>query len=212
MKIISQTNTEELIEEIRNVPLLNDREIKVYSKSNITIKQFYPDELNIAKITFIKSNLDRTEKIYRELLKHNIDILQLDRKITYQDDEGKKWVMIPPIVELANKSVRYIPAEGEVDPKRVFNNIRIPILGDGAHRGYLAMKLGCLLKVVFISNVDKRYPYYAYPNDWNEANLVTEAQAQSLRKYFVWEEKYKLYRDFSSISTGGVRAEGSKGY
>lgn len=211
--IISKSSTQELIDLVRTVPLLSDPAVQVYENSNISIKEFYPEELNLAKLSFIKSNIERTKQLREDLItQHNIDILNLDFRLEFQNENEKSWVIIPPIVELSPKAVQYVPKENEEDPNRIFENIKIPILGDGAHRGFVAKELGVQIKVVFISNADPKYPYYAYPNDWSEAEIAEETVAKEKRKYFVWEDKYSLFRDFSVISTGGVRETGSKGY
>ncbi|HEC64131.1 MAG TPA: hypothetical protein ENI23_02425 [bacterium] len=214
IKIISRSTTKELIDQVRKVPLLEDKDVFVYKDSNISIKDFYADELNIPKLTFIKSNLGRIKRLRENFLdQHKLDILQLDSILTYRDEKRKVWTMIPPIVELVTKNVNYIPRnKKELDPDREFKDIRMTVLGDGAHRGYVARELGLRLKVIFVSGADPNYPYYAYPNDWSEAEIVSSAESKSKRKFFVWEDKYKLYRNFGAISTGGVRKAGSTGY
>ncbi len=214
IKIIHISTTDELFQDIRKVPLHDNPNIFVYKDSKLSIKEFYADELNLTKINFLRDNLERTKLLRNELLEqHGIDILRLDSKITYQDNNGREWVMIPPIVELSAKKIKYIPRNnGELDPLKEFDNIKIPVLGDGGHRGYLARELGIQMKVVYISNSNPNYPFYAYPNSWEESQLVDTVDAKNTRKYYVWEDKYKLYRDFGVISTGGIRKEGSKGY
>lgn len=95
----------------------------------------------------------------------------------------------PPIVEMSQE------ANGQV----------IPLINDGMHRIFTAIKLGQFITIILAHNVPREYPYYALPlaKGWDEVVLLKELPDHFIKKTYRDPQHYKdLFRDFNAVFDG----------
>ncbi|MDO8628740.1 MAG: hypothetical protein Q7R56_03225 [Nanoarchaeota archaeon] len=211
--IIERFSFEELERRLRTVPLKGDQTIHPYEKARISTKTFYPQEVNPTTFYLLRNGLKLHESLRAYFLTYGIDILHLDGGITF-DVEGlpeaeRRKTLIPPIVELTSRVVRFIPQEGEIDyPQSV--PVSIPILNDGAHRVMTARQAQTDFTAVFVSGASPEYPFYAHPNSWEQVKIVDHVpHNKHEKKMYIRPDVSFLYRDFGVLGCGTFRFGGS---
>ncbi|MBF0147238.1 MAG: hypothetical protein HQL84_13775 [Magnetococcales bacterium] len=96
---------------------------------------------------------------------------------------------IPPIVEMSHEP------DGRI----------VPLINDGMHRVYTAMKMGRTLNIVLVHDVPVEYPYYAHAlsKGWDEVVALAELPDQFVKKSYRDPVQYKaLFRDFNAVFDG----------
>ncbi len=184
--------------------------IFVYENANISLKKFKYDEVNPPTFYLIKENLDLQRELRSSLLSdHGLDSLNLDCALEISIDGGAKATLTPPIIEVTERKVSYVPQDGEIDYSDKAAKIKIPLICDGAHRVFLAKEKNEYFTGVNISGVNPEYPYYAHPNGWDKVNIVdTVPKTLEEKKFYRYEDCYALYRNFGVIGCGKPRGVG----
>lgn len=199
----------DLSDKIRQIPLMEKREdgsdIYVYENANISLKELSVDEINPTSFYVIKDNMQFQRDLRNELLDKGIDTLRLDRGYELKNEKGEIWTLMPPVIEVTKRDVRYVHQEGELKYEDIVK-INIPIINDGMHRINLARELGKTFNAIYISGASEDYPFYAHPNEWSRIKEVDKVPSTKLEKKFYSKENcYGLYRDFGSLGCGAPR-------
>jgi FMN phosphatase YigB (HAD superfamily) len=180
----------ELLERLRAVTLLKDRSVEIYRGASISVERLAPESIAPAQLYVLQEALELQRQLRYELQRFGVDSLALDGfvEIEVEGRDGRVG-LLPPVVEES------IEANGRV----------VNLICDGMHRVYLSRLEWVMPKVVFVRGLDRRYPYYAYPNTngWDDVKLVTslkeETGEKTLKKWHRIENYKSLYRDFSVV-------------
>ena len=185
---VHQHDVNELIERMRRVSLLEDKSLLPYQNASVSLEQISPDSLAPAQLYVLRSNLERQRHLKFELARHGVDLFRLNGFVELQlEGEDGLVGMVPPVVEES------VEANGRV----------VNLICDGIHRLFLARLEWVVPEVVFVRGIDKRFPYYAYPNvrGWDDVQpvetLVEEGGGKMLKKWHRVEKHRALYRDFT---------------
>jgi hypothetical protein len=78
---------------------------------------------------------------------------------------------------------------------------------DGSHRANIGRWAGLSsFNAIWITNIRKDCPAYAFPNDWDDVITYDVPPTQpELRKRYRQENLYQLYRDFSVLNNSKPR-------
>ncbi|MBW2997435.1 hypothetical protein KY349_03810 [Candidatus Woesearchaeota archaeon] len=214
IKIIKRIEPSELVEKIRNVPLIqkaqDGSEIKVYEKARISIRELHPSEVNPTTFYLLRPQL-KLQKDLRECLmkKHGIDLLHLEGALEIVNEQGELWTLTPPIVEVTPRDVKYCAREGEIEYNDTAR-IQIPIINDGAHRVFTAIQAGETFHGVYITGADERFPFYAHPNEWSRIKIFDAMPTtKQEKKFYSRDDCYALYRNFDVLGCGKPRTLGT---
>ncbi len=214
IEILRKIPFKELEESVRKVPLMKKdsrgREIFVYKDATISLRTFTYDEVNPPTFYLINKNLETQRNLFLSLDKdHKITPLELDGALEIRNEKGEIWTLTPPIIEVTERSVRYVPQDGEIDYSEYVNKIKIPLICDGAHRVQVAREYGMPFIGLSIVGADPKHPYYAHPNGWDMVKIVDEVPKTKIeKKFYRYEDCYALYRDFDVLGCGKPRGVG----
>ena len=214
LEIIESVPWQELEQRVRQVPLLKARkpdggQIFVYEQADISVRNVLPDEVNPTSFYALKEGL-QTQRDLRDALldQHSIDTLALTELLRLRTEQGQEFGLMPPVVELQTRRVRYAPAEGELTYDDVFE-IKIPLVNDGLHRFMIAREVGSGINVIYVVGADPEFPFYAHPNSWSDVKLVDGVpKTKAEKKLYSRENNDLLYRDFGIFGCGAPRGTG----
>ncbi len=215
LQITGKIKLTDLIEQIRTVPLKepapDGTSIFPYQHASISLRELDPSEVNPTTFYVLRQNLQKQRELRQFLLnKEGVDTLHLNCALQFTDHEGKQRTLMPPVVELGKRTVRYIPAAHELTHERAAT-ITIPLLNDGAHRAMLARELGDTFNVLYVVGIDHHHPFYAHPNSWEDVQIVDAVpNTQAAKKLYSRENCKTLFRDFDVLGCGSIRPLGSK--
>lgn len=183
-EMVGQTPWPELEGMLRDVPLLNEPDIRPYAEATMSIERFGLYEL-ASTTRYVQSNLVAVQGLIRaSLLPLGYDQLDLSEGGIIIDGGNGPQRIIPPIVE------RF---EEDGESKYIL---------DGAHRAQLAKEVNedPLLTVIYIRD-GITHPPYAFINPWREVRLTEDRPADKSiwKNYRDFPNRYDLYRDFSQI-------------
>ena len=140
--------------------------------------------------------------------KQGIDTLMLDCLLKLKNEEGQEFGLMPPVVEVQTRRVRYVPGKGELSHEGTYE-IQVPVINDGLHRFMLARLVGKPVRVIHIARSDPEFPFYAHPNEWSRVRVVDRVPAtKEEKKLYSREDCYALYRDFGVLGCGAPRGTG----
>jgi hypothetical protein len=193
MDIISLTRQSptELINFLRQVPLLKQPDVLIYEHALITLEQIHTDCLHPAQNYLWLAELKKTQELRWSLAALGVDLFRLDGYITYAvrlpDGSEVTYDLYPPIVEES------IEADGTL----------ATVINDGMHRLYLARLEWVVPQVVYIRGIPKTYPYYAFPRPqrWEGLDLLAENPDPKtyLKKCHRRRDNKHLFRDFQAV-------------
>ncbi len=204
----------ELEEKIRGIPLMqkdtDGSEIFPYKNAHINLQLFHADEVNPPTFYLLEKNLQTQKLLHAALLNLGYNFLHLTDKAAaleiFNKDSNEFWTLIPPIIELTSRTVRYVPQSNEINYEHMPTKIMIQLICDGAHRVAFSQGHGELFTGIKISGADPLYPYYAHPNGWDMVKIVKDVPAtKEEKKYYRLENCYALYRNFDIIGCGKPR-------
>lgn len=213
IQIVNRISFIDLVDRIRKVPLVQKSkegsEIFVYEQARISLRELDPNEVNPTTFYLLKNNLEFQRDLRKVLQEtEGIDTLSLDMTLEIKNQDGELWTLMPPIIEVTPRQVKYSPLEDEIRHEQIVK-VQIPIINDGAHRVYLAREMGIPFRGVFISGVDERFPFYAHPNEWERVKLVDSVpKTKEEKKFYSREDCYALYRNFGVLGCGKPRMLG----
>jgi hypothetical protein len=191
---IERHSVEELVENMRQVGMLTNPEVKLYANSTIEVVTLHTDEIAPAQRYVLVQEILKVRNLRWALREWGIDLFKLDGYITmWLQGSDEPIDVLPPVVE------RSVEADGSI----------VKILNDGMHRVYLARMERSPIQVVYVREVPNEYPYYAYPlvNGWNDVEIVNELPEHYIKKWHRIPNYKTLYRDFNTAfqNVGGPR-------
>ncbi|MDR1037234.1 MAG: hypothetical protein LBT40_11915 [Deltaproteobacteria bacterium] len=193
---------EELMERIRQVGMLLDPERKPYLDADIALRRMPYPEIRPAQFYVLSDGLLKVRHLDWELKRLGHDMLDLDGYLTLTIEGTDDAVdLLPPVVE------RIAEADGSK------NNI----LNDGMHRLYAGRLSWRAPRVIFVRNVPRDTPYYAYPipgpEPWERVSIIQGDRVPDgfIKKWHRIPDNKLLYRDFNSAfaNVGGPRGGGA---
>jgi len=191
---IERHSVEELVQNMRQVGMLTNPEVKLYANSTIEVVTLHTDEIAPAQRYVLVQEILKVRNLRWALCEWGIDLFKLDGYITmWLQGSDEPIDVLPPVVE------RSVEADGSI----------VKILNDGMHRVYLARMERSPIQVVYVREVPNEYPYYAYPlvNGWNDVEIVNELPEHYIKKWHRIPNYKTLYRDFNTAfqNVGGPR-------
>jgi hypothetical protein len=190
-----QTYTEsELLSRLRETRLMGFGRPLVYENATLElVRNADPQTLVPAQTYVLKQNIANILKLHETFMAVGIDLFSLTGCLYFKTDtmpeDTAPKPFIPPVVE---ESV-------EPDGRKVL------LINDGMHRVYAALKLNRPLNIVLARNVNRDYPYYAYPlpHGWADVKEEDVLGKDYVKKTYRYPENYKAYfRDFNSVLDG----------
>lgn len=193
---VREFSEEELLNKIKQVPMLEDKKTFPYKDSFVFTRTLKPSELTPAQYYVSKKSLDNIIELNFALSEKGYDIFNLNGYLevvhgfSYVDDRRHQHVIdeytisiLPPIVEIHME----------------YDQERRNIICDGMHRCFLAKKYFREVKCVVVDAMD--IPYYAYPleNGWDDVSFDN----WTYKKLHRIKDNKKLYRDFNSVFKNG---------
>lgn len=231
---------DQLFDKLKKVQLKGWPEILPYSESTFEVKTLQPNEVKNLLYTpqpkVYLERLDRLSELDESFKNQGMDSFTsltqcYDFTATSPNDLGETeeadWTLIPPIIEALKypTSIDYpsftsgiLPSNVEFLPDLPDKKVETtyPLICDGDHRIYFAVKNNLPITVLLISNIKKGYPYYALPQKYWKKELATRADGElpenaQFDKIHILPkaDEKKLYRLFPSagIQSGGVRKD-----
>jgi hypothetical protein len=207
--ILKKIDFDELERMVRGVPLLKKREdgsnVYVYENADISLRELGVNDVNPTSFYVIGENLQTQRDLRKALSSHGVDILHLEGAYEIKNERGHVWTLMPPVVEVAEREVFYVPQDGEIEYLDKVK-LNVPIINDGMHRAFLARELGESFNAVYVSGALSDFPFYAHPNSWDKIKEVVEVPATKVeKKFYSREDCYGLYRDFGVLGCGAPR-------
>lgn len=196
IKKVERHSKAELMDNMRKVGMLTNPEVKVYGDSLIELESLHTNDIAPAQRYVLTHELMKVRDLRWELHEHGVDLFKLDGYATiWLDGYDDPIDVLPPVIEQSAE------ADGTV----------VKILNDGMHRVYLARMERTPIQVVYVRNVPKEYPYYAFPlvNGWNDVEIVQDLPEGYVKKWHRIKNYKSLYRDFN---TGFQNVGGPRGH
>jgi hypothetical protein len=193
---VEHHGVDELIANMRKVGMLTNPEARLYSDSVIELTTLHTDEIAPAQRYVLTHEIRKVRDLRWSLREHGVDLFKLDGYVTIRlRDYDDPIDVLPPVIEESEE------ADGSV----------VKILNDGMHRVYLARMERSPIQVVYVSNVPRQYPYYAFPlvNGWSEISIVDDLPEGYIKKWHRIKNYKTLYRDFN---TGFQNVGGPRGH
>jgi len=157
------------------------------------VRQVDPKTLFPAQRYVLAEDYQRLIDLYNAFQLQDVNIFNLDGGLffwlTTDEDEEGPIPLMPPIVEMSQ----------EPDGRTV------PLINDGMHRIFSAMKLSQRINIIKVHNVPTEYPYYAYAleNGWDDVMELEALPDHFVKKTYRDPEQYKaLFRDFNAVFNG----------
>lgn len=192
---VEHFGADELLERLRNLTMLTDKETKPYENAFISLENISTEDLFPAQRYVLKSELYKVRDLKWALEEKGFDLFNLNGFVRLTLEGVDEPVdLLPPVVE-----------------ERIERNGRIVnIINDGMHRVYSAYLEWVIPQVIFVRGLPKNLPYYAYAipeKDWTQIELRDDIPKTFVKKWHRIKENKKLYRDFNSTfkNVGGPR-------
>ncbi|MBF0283822.1 MAG: hypothetical protein HQL51_05120 [Magnetococcales bacterium] len=192
---IQTTPEEELLSRLRQTRLKGHGQPLIYQNARLELaRQMDPRALFPAQRYVLREDFVRLEALHQLFKGRGVDIFALEGAVWFhlrQEDgaEGEAIPLLPPVVEMSR----------EPDGRT------IPLINDGMHRVYAALRLGKRINVVMVHDVPEEYPYYAHalPNGWDDVTELDALPDDFVKKSYRDPQNYKaLFRDFNAVFPG----------
>jgi len=182
----------DVTEIIRNTKLMKS-DVQPYLNSDINYRVDFPESIFPCQNYVLFKQLKVIEQIDRHCYDNRIRINNLHGYLIIHTDEGS-FTFTPPIIELDT-----------------FSNEPRYIINDGMHRMYYFKEYTTdPCRMIVIENPS--CPYYAYPTEWDNVQLLHNHIPQNFKKKSHRVKEYKkLYRDFNTAFEHHVGAPRGKG-
>ncbi len=195
----------ELEQRLRQVTLMGRDEqgglIYPYRSADISLREISWREANPTTLYLLQSGIKNQEDLRSRLSSSGLDALHLHSAVVFETEQGIR-TLLPPIVEVQEEQVKFENPHGDRTYLGAYR-INVPLINDGAHRFYLARMEKISSTVIYISGIPSQYPFYAFPNHWDDVKIVDEVpQNKAEKKLYRREESYALYRNLDSVFAG----------
>jgi hypothetical protein len=192
---VALISEEQLLQRLRQTRLRGFGQPLVYEQARLHLRrEVDPRSLYPAQKYLLQENHRRLHTLYALFLQQGINIFALEGGLQFwlrhADGEQEGPIpLIPPVVEMSQ----------EPDGRT------IPLINDGMHRVYTAMRLGLPIHIIQVEGVPSQWPYYAYPlaDGWAEVEELAQIPTDYVKKAYRDPEHYKdLFRDFNGVFPG----------
>ncbi|MBF0459903.1 MAG: hypothetical protein HQL87_00755 [Magnetococcales bacterium] len=185
-----------LLEQFRQTRLRGYGQPLVYAQAQLElVRQVDPCTLYPAQNYVLTADHQRLQALYTAFLHQGHDIFALEGGLLFwvqaeQDGEEEGPIpLTPPVVEMSREP------DGRL----------IPLINDGMHRVYTAMRLQKPIHIILVRDVPEQWPYYAHPltNGWTDVEELAAIPDNYVKKAYRDPDHYKdLFRDFNAIFPG----------
>jgi len=191
---VERHGVDELIANMRRVSMLTQPDVFPYADAHIELETLHTGEIAPAQRYVLTQEILKVRDLRWALRDHDVDMFELNGYVTIRLEGYDEPIdLLPPVVEHS--------AEADSGVVRILN--------DGLHRVYLARMERSIIQVVYVRNVPKQYPYYAFPlvNGWDDVQIVSELPEGYIKKWHRIRDYKSLYRNFNSgfTNVGGPR-------
>lgn len=191
---VERHGVDELVANMRRVSMLTRPDEMPYRDARIELVTLHTNDIAPAQRYVLSQELVKVRDLRWALREHDIDLFRLDGYLTlWIEGYDDPIDLLPPVVEQS------VEADSTV----------VNILNDGMHRVYLARMERSPIQVVYVRDVPKQFPYYAFPlvNGWNDVEIVSELPEGYIKKWHRIKDYKSLYRNFNSgfRNVGGPR-------
>jgi len=191
---VERHGVDELIANMQRVSMLTHPDDLPYKDADIELQKMHTGEIAPAQRYVLTQEILKVRDLRWALREHDVDLFELNGYVTmWIDGYDDPIELLPPVIEQSTE------ADSSV----------VRILNDGMHRVYLARMERSHIQVVYVENVPKQYPYYAFPlvNGWSDVEIVSDLPEGYIKKWHRIKNYKSLYRDFNSgfVNVGGPR-------
>ncbi|MBF0627266.1 MAG: hypothetical protein HQL91_03505 [Magnetococcales bacterium] len=199
MKItrIETIGAAELLQRFATTRLRGHGQPLIYEQARLElVRQVDPATLYPAQRYVLREDHQRLHDLYGLFREQGIDIFNLDGGLFFwladpeaPNGEDGPIPLMPPVVEISCEP------DGRI----------LPLINDGMHRVYTAMRLGLKINIVLVHNVPREYPYYAFALEqgWQEVMELEALPDDFIKKFYRDPTQYKsLFRDFNAVFDG----------
>jgi len=191
---VERHGVDELIENMRRVSMLTRPDERPYRDARMELVMLHTNDIAPAQRYVLTQELLKVRDLRWALREHDIDLFKLDGYVTlWIEGYDDPIDLLPPVVEQSAEA----------------DSTVVNILNDGMHRVYLARMERSPIQVVYVRDVPKQFPYYAFPlvNGWDDVEIVSELPEGYIKKWHRIKDYKSLYRNFNSgfRNVGGPR-------
>lgn len=191
---VERHGVDELVANMRRVSMLTRPDEMPYRDARIELVTLHTNDIAPAQRYVLSQELVKVRDLRWALREHDIDLFRLDGYLTlWIEGYDDPIDLLPPVVEQSAEA----------------DSTVVNILNDGMHRVYLARMERSPIQVVYVRDVPKQFPYYAFPlvNGWNDVEIVSELPEGYIKKWHRIKDYKSLYRNFNSgfRNVGGPR-------
>lgn len=191
---VERHGVDELVANMRRVSMLTRPDEMPYRDARIELVTLHTNDIAPAQRYVLSQELVKVRDLRWALREHDIDLFRLDGYLTlWIEGYDDPIDLLPPVVEQSAEA----------------DSTVVNILNDGMHRVYLARMERSPIQVVYVRDVPKEFPYYAFPlvNGWNDVEIVSELPEGYIKKWHRIKDYKSLYRNFNSgfRNVGGPR-------
>jgi hypothetical protein len=206
MEIVQVKNYSEaeLRSRLRQVPLQEQPEVKIYQNTLISLECIHTKCLHPPQNYVWLTELRKVQELRWSLQEHGLNMFRLNGFVSYTvrepNGELMEYDLYPPIIEES------FEADGTV----------ALLINDGMHRVFLARSEWVVPQVVYVRGIPKEYPYYAYPRPQGWAGLDMLPDNPDKNRYLKKSHRIRhnksLYRNFQAVfqNVGGSRSSMGK--
>ena len=197
---IKQYPVAELLNRLRQVPLQEQPEVRIYEKALISLESIHTKNLHPPQNYVWLAELRKVQELRWSLQEHGLNMFHLNGFVSYTVKEPNgdlmSYDLYPPIIEES------FEADGTL----------ALLINDGMHRVFLARSEWVVPQVVYVRGIPKEYPYYAYPRPqgWEGIDLLADNPDKNryLKKCHRLRRNKALYRNFQAVfkNVGGSRS------
>ena len=190
----------ELMARLRQVPLQEQPEVKIYQNALISLECIHTNCLHPPQNYIWLAELRKVQELRWSLQEHGLNMFRLNGFVSYtvreSDGELMEYDLYPPIIEES------FEADGTL----------ALLINDGMHRVFLARSEWVVPQVVYVRGIPREYPYYAYPRPqgWEGIDLLPDNPDKNryLKKCHRIRHNKALYRNFQAVfqNVGGSRS------
>lgn len=194
---IQTISAQELLTRFATTRLRGHGQPLIYEKARLElVRQVDPKTLFPAQRYVLTQDHQMVLELHGAFQEHGIDAFNMEGGLLFwmanpgapSGEEGP-IPFTPPIVEMSCEP------DGRM----------IPLINDGMHRIFTAMKLARPVTIILVHGVPTEYPYYAYAlaNGWDEVVELDALPDQFIKKTYRDPQNYKLlFRDFNAVFDG----------
>ncbi|MBF0136027.1 MAG: hypothetical protein HQL65_07285 [Magnetococcales bacterium] len=194
---IEHINEADLLKRFAKTRLCGYGQPLIYEHARLElVRQIDPRNLFPAQKYVLREDFERLHALHNGFMAQGVDIFNLEGGLFF-------WMKNPEIHNCEDGPIPLTPPMVEMSHEP--DGRTIPLINDGMHRIYVAMRLRKRINVVLAHDVPLDYPYYAYALEkgWDEVLELNELPEGFVKKEYRDPKQYKaLFRDFNAIFDG----------